>query len=166
MIDPLSNETLGAGMIVDVEGREETRGQVSASDRATRFGNRPAVIALDDAEAACAASGTRALTIAERWWPLWRIYRRRIARALAKAAGLIVIVTGFRAPNAIDASRLATHEALSILERRGILIGRKEQLLGAKEFSRPKGSSLPFVKCFSKASATVSGKMSTQCPGS
>ena len=29
VIDPLSNETLGAGMIIDIEGKEETRGQVT-----------------------------------------------------------------------------------------------------------------------------------------
>ena len=52
MIDPLSNETLGAGMIVDVEGREETRGQVTDAERAARFGHRAAVVAVDDSEAA------------------------------------------------------------------------------------------------------------------
>src|SRR5436305_3910481 len=52
LIDPLSNETLGAGMILDVEGKEETRGQVTSAERATRFGNRAAVIAVDDSEAA------------------------------------------------------------------------------------------------------------------
>ena len=52
VIDPLSNETLGAGMIIDVEGKEETRGQVTEAERTTRFGHRPAVIAVDDSEAA------------------------------------------------------------------------------------------------------------------
>jgi hypothetical protein len=51
------------------------------------------------------------------------------AVALANAAGLIVIVTGFAPPTAIDASRLATHEVIATLERRGILIGHEEQLL-------------------------------------
>ncbi len=52
VIDPLSNETLGAGMIIDVEGKEETRGQVTEAERASRFGHRAAVIAVDDSEAA------------------------------------------------------------------------------------------------------------------
>jgi sulfate adenylyltransferase large subunit len=126
VIDPLSNETLGAGMIIDVEGKEETRGQVTPAERATRFGNRSAVIAVDDSEAAL---------LLER-----ELFDRgalvavmpdldAAALELAKAAGLIVIVTGFAPPNAVDASRLATHEVIGILERRGVLTGREEQLL-------------------------------------
>ncbi len=126
VIDPLSNETLGAGMIIDIEGKEETRGQVTAAERATRFGNRSAVIAVDDAEAAL---------LLER-----ELFDRGAlvavmpdvdtdALALAKAAGLIVIVSGLVPPNAIDASRMATHEVIAILERRGVLIGREDQLL-------------------------------------
>jgi sulfate adenylyltransferase large subunit len=126
IIDPLSNETLGAGMIVDVEGKEETRGQVTASERATRFGNRSAVIAVDDSEAALLLErelfdrGALVAVIPE---------ADPAAVALASAAGLILIVTGFVPPTAIDASRLATHEVIAILERRGILIGHEEQLL-------------------------------------
>ena len=125
VIDPLSNETLGAGMIVDVEGKEETRGQVSASDRATRFGNRPAVVLVDDAEAALllerelfdrgalvAAIGTVDAA----------------AHALVRASGLIAIVTS-ETPHAIDARKLATHETINLLERRGVLIGNKERLV-------------------------------------
>ncbi len=40
VIDTLSNETLGAGMILDIEGKEETRGQVTESERTARFGHR------------------------------------------------------------------------------------------------------------------------------
>jgi len=126
VIDPLSNETLGAGMILDVEGKEETRGQVTAAERATRFGNRASVVAVDDAEAALLLErelfdrGALVAVIPE---------ADDAALALAKAAGLIVIVTGFAPPTAIDASKLATHEVISILERRGILIGREEQLV-------------------------------------
>ena len=126
IIDPLSNETLGAGMIIDIEGKEETRGQVTAAERATRFGNRPAVIAVDDSEAALLLErelfdrGALVAVILE---------ADDASLALAKAAGLIVIVTGFAPPSAIDASRLATHEVISILEHRGILIGREEQLV-------------------------------------
>jgi hypothetical protein len=51
------------------------------------------------------------------------------ALAMAHAAGLIVIVTGAAPVQAIDASRMATHEAIAALERRGVLIGHEEQLL-------------------------------------
>src|ERR1700728_127273 len=126
VIDPLSNETLGAGMILDVEGKEETRGQVTDAERTTRFGHRAAVIAVDDSEAALLLERE----LFDRGALVAVIHEADTASlALAKAAGLIVIVTGFAAPNAIDASRLATHEVIGILERRGILIGREEQLL-------------------------------------
>jgi hypothetical protein len=42
---------------------------------------------------------------------------------------LIVIVTGTPPADAIDARRLATHEAIAMMERRGVLIGREDQLL-------------------------------------
>jgi len=126
VIDPLSNETLGAGMIIDVEGKEEIRGQVTAAERATRFGNRAAVIAVDDAEAALLLErelfdrGALVAVIPE---------ADDASLDLAKAAGLIILVTGIAPSSAIDAGKLATHEVISILERRGILIGREEQLL-------------------------------------
>jgi bifunctional enzyme CysN/CysC/sulfate adenylyltransferase subunit 1 len=126
VIDPLSNETLGAGMIVDVEGKEETRGQVTGAERATRFGNRYVVIAVDDSEAALLLErelfdrGALVAVISD---------ADPAALALASAAGLILIVTGVAPPTSIDASRLATHEVIAILERRGILIGHEEQLL-------------------------------------
>jgi sulfate adenylyltransferase large subunit len=126
VIDPLSNETLGAGMIVDVEGKEETRGQVTAAERATRFGNRAAVVAVDDSEAALLLErelferGAMVAVVSE---------ADAAAIALATAAGIILIVTGSAPAASIDARRLATHEAIGILERRGILIGHEEQLL-------------------------------------
>jgi hypothetical protein len=126
VIDPLSNETLGAGMIIGVEGKEETRGQVTAAERVTRSGNRPAVIAVEDSEAALLLErelfDRGALVVVAAG-------SDEAALALAHAAGLIVIVTGAPRPNAIDARRLATHEVVETLERRGILIGHEEQLL-------------------------------------
>jgi sulfate adenylyltransferase large subunit len=126
LIDPLSNETLGAGMIVDVEGKEETRGQVTDAERSSRAGHRAAVIAVDDAEAALLLErelfdrGANVVVV-DRAEPG--------ALAMAHAAGLIVIVTGAAPVQAIDASRMATHEAIAALERRGVLIGHEEQLL-------------------------------------
>ena len=130
VIDPLSNETLGAGMIIGVEGKEETRGQVTAAERATRFGHRPAVIAVDDSEAALLLErelfdrGALVVVVSD-------VTRDAddAALAVAKAAGLIVIVTGFAPPDAIDARRLATHEVIGVLERRSVLIGHEEQQL-------------------------------------
>jgi sulfate adenylyltransferase large subunit len=125
VIDPLSNETLAAGMILDVEGKEETRGQVTEADRATRSGNRPAVVMVDDSEAALLLErelfdrGALVVVSAE---------AEPQALALAHAAGLIVIVTAAAPPDALDARRLATHEAIALLERRGVLIGHEEQL--------------------------------------
>jgi hypothetical protein len=49
--------------------------------------------------------------------------------ALATAAGLIVLATGVAPPSAIDLRRLATHEAIRQLERRGVLSGYEEQLV-------------------------------------
>lgn len=126
VIDPLSNETLGAGMIQDIEGKEETRGQVTQAERTSRSGHRAAVIAVDDSEAALLLErelfdrGAVVAVLPE---------ADRGAMALAKAAGLIVIVTGTPLVNAIDARRLATHEVITALERRGVLIGHEEQLL-------------------------------------
>jgi sulfate adenylyltransferase large subunit len=126
VIDPLSNETLGAGMIIDVEGKEETRGQVTEAERRTRFGHRAAVIAVEDSEAALLLErelferGAFVAVIPE---------ADPASLALAKTAGLIVIVTSAPPANAIDARRLATHEAVVVLERRGVLTGHEEQLL-------------------------------------
>jgi hypothetical protein len=126
IIDPLSNETLGAGMIADIEGREETRGQVTAAERVTRFGNRPAVVAVDDAEAALLLERE----LFDRGAVVAVINDADVgALALARAAGLIAVVTGIAPPGAIDATRLATHEAIGVLERRGILVSHEEQLL-------------------------------------
>jgi hypothetical protein len=129
LIDPLSNETLGAGMIQDVEGKEETRGQVTQAERTTRAGHRPAVIAVDDSEAALLLErelfdrGANVVVTAS---------ADPAALAIASAAGLIVIVTGSAPENAIDARRLATHEAIATLERKGVLTGRDEQLLAGE----------------------------------
>jgi hypothetical protein len=99
---------------------------VTDAERSARFGNRSAMIAVDDSEAALLLErelfdrGAVVAVVAE---------ADRSGVALAKAAGLIVIVTGTPPANAIDARRLATHEAIAVLERRGVLVGREEQLL-------------------------------------
>jgi sulfate adenylyltransferase large subunit len=126
VIDPLSNETLGAGMILDIEGREEVRGQVSDTDRIARYGHRGAVVTVEDTQSA---------------WLLERELFDRGANvavaaslegtsaALANAAGLIVIVIGHAPAGAIDLRRVATQEAVRQLERRGVLTGHEEQLI-------------------------------------
>jgi sulfate adenylyltransferase large subunit len=122
VIDPLSNETLGAGMIVDVEGKEETRGQVSDAERRTRFGHRAAVIVVDDAEAALLLE--RELFDRGALVSVTEVGQLPLARA----AGMIAILTS-PAPGAVDARRMATNEALNLLEQRGILGGLDEELL-------------------------------------
>jgi sulfate adenylyltransferase large subunit len=125
IIDPLTNETLGAGMIIDIEGKEETRGQVSPSDRAARFGHRGAVVAVEDTESALLlerelfdrGANVAVLTMLELG-----------ASRLASAAGLIVIVVDIVPPGAIDLRRTGTHEAVRQLGRLGVLAGHEEQL--------------------------------------
>jgi sulfate adenylyltransferase large subunit len=120
IIDPLSNETLGAGMIVDLEGKEETRGQVTEAERTARYGHRGAVITVEDAESAL---------LLER-----ELFDRGANVAVgvpveAAAAGLIVIVIGSAPGGAIDLRRSATSEAVRTLERRGVLRGPEEMLI-------------------------------------
>ena len=126
IIDPLSNETLGAGMIVDIEGKEETRGQVSPTDRTSRFGHRPAVVAVEDSESALLLErelfdrGANVVVVTA---------LEANAAKLAHGAGLIVIVVGSVPPGAVDLRRAATNEAVRQLGRQGILAGHEEQLL-------------------------------------
>jgi hypothetical protein len=120
VIDPLSNETLGAGMIVDLEGKEETRGQVSDFERAARFGHHGAIVAVEDTESAL---------LLER-----ELFDRGANVAVgispdAAAAGMIVIVIGAAPHGAIDLRRLAPHEGVRLLERRGVLTGHGELLI-------------------------------------
>jgi sulfate adenylyltransferase large subunit len=127
VIDPLSNDTLGAGMITAIEGQEETRGQVSSAERMARSGHRAAVLAADDAEAAhlierelfdrgalVAVTASASDAVIE----------------LANSAGLILIVTAAVPPiGAIDARKMAPHEAIELLEKRGVLTAREDQLI-------------------------------------
>ena len=124
LIDPVSNETLAAGMIIDIEGKEEPRGLVLESDRVARFGHRSAIVAVEDHESA---------VLLER-----ELFDRGAAVAvvdgadaqsaqLAKAAGLIVIVTGTAPANAIDVKKLSPSETLTLLEKRSVLVSREEQ---------------------------------------
>jgi sulfate adenylyltransferase large subunit len=125
VIDPLSNETLGAGMIVDIEGKEETRGQVSVNDRIARFGHRAAVVTVEDTQSALLLErelferGAAVAVVAS---------LDASAQNLASLAGLIAIVIGGGPAGSVDLRRLATHEAVRQLERRGILTGHEEQL--------------------------------------
>jgi sulfate adenylyltransferase large subunit len=126
IIDPLSNETLGAGMIVDIEGKEETRGQVSQADRASRFGHRAAVVAVEDNESAILLErelfdrGSNVVVVSS---------PEASALKLASAAGLIVIVIGSVPAGAIDLRRTATQESVRQLGRLGVLAGHEELLL-------------------------------------
>jgi sulfate adenylyltransferase large subunit len=117
-IDPLSNETLGAGMIDAIEGQEETRGQVSQEERAARFGHAPAVLAVEDHESARMLERGlfdrgAAVVVAESPSPA--------ELALASAAGFILIVPAALPPDAIDLQRLTLEDAIRLLEKRGII---------------------------------------------
>ena len=120
VIDPLSNETLGAGMIIDIEGKEETRGQVSDADRAGAL-RPPGRDYRGGRHRIRAAPGTR-------------VFDRGANVAVgisvdAIAAGMIVIVIGHVPYGSIDLRRIATQEAVRLLERRGILTGHEELLI-------------------------------------
>jgi hypothetical protein len=126
IIDPLSNETLGAGMIADIEGREEMRGYVSHTDRAARYGHRGAVVVVEDTESALLLERE----LFDRGANVAVVASLDVgARALAGAAGLIAIVIGQTPEGAIDLRRVATVEAVRQLERAGVLTGMEEQLI-------------------------------------
>ena len=48
LIDPLSNETVGAGMIASAASELAGQGRVTAAERRARFGHKPAVIVVED----------------------------------------------------------------------------------------------------------------------
>ena len=54
LIDPLSNETVGAGMIVSAVTEVSGQGRVTAADRRSRFGHSPAIVVIEDEERAYA----------------------------------------------------------------------------------------------------------------
>ena len=125
LIDPLTNETAGAGMILAVEGRDETRGQVTVTERASRFGHRAAIVTVDDGEAAL---------LLER-----ELFDRGASVAVAGrvpdtsatvlyAAGILAIHVGQPKGGAIDARGLSTAETISLLEIRGVLVGTDDYL--------------------------------------
>jgi hypothetical protein len=126
MVDPLSNETLGAGMIVDIEGKEETRGQVTSSERLARFGHTAAIASVENFEAALLLERElfdrgASVAVVES--------ADEITLSLAQAGGLLVLATGTVPAGAIDLKRLGTHVAIRQLVRRGLLAGHEEQLI-------------------------------------
>jgi len=54
LIDALTNETMGAGMIVSAVTETLQHGRVTAAERQSRFGHRAAVVVIDDARSAYA----------------------------------------------------------------------------------------------------------------
>jgi sulfate adenylyltransferase subunit 1 len=54
LIDPLSNETVGAGMIVSAVTESLGQGRVTAAERRARFGHPPAILVIEDEELAYA----------------------------------------------------------------------------------------------------------------
>jgi len=91
LVDPISNRTVGAGMIRSVEGRKRVQGPVTAGERQTRYGHPGLIIVLNDCESELA----------------WMLERRlfdhgcvvylnvdETTAAVTAAAGMIAIVTG------------------------------------------------------------------------
>jgi hypothetical protein len=113
-------------MITGIEGKEEIRGQVSAAERAARFGHRPAVIQVEDQESALLLErelfdrGANVVVMG---------VAPTNAAALAIAGGLILIVTSGAPSTALDLSGVATQEMVRRLERKSILTGHEEQLI-------------------------------------
>jgi hypothetical protein len=117
VIDPLSNETLGAGMILDVEGKEEIHSHVTEAERAARFGHRGAVVAVTDSEAALLLERElfdRGALVA--------VVDAAFAEA-ASAAGMIAIVVGKPLAGSLtplEASALLPGHEESLLDGEGI----------------------------------------------
>jgi sulfate adenylyltransferase large subunit len=125
VIDPLSNETLGAGMIIDIEGKEETRGQVSEAERIARFGHRGAVLAVEDTESALLLERElfdRGANVAVTPSP------SPCCIDLAHMAGIVLIAVGTIPPGAIDLRGLATAEAVRQWDRLTNISGSEESL--------------------------------------
>jgi sulfate adenylyltransferase large subunit len=55
LIDPLSNETIAAGMIVSAVAGVSGHGRVTAAERRARFGHKPAILVIEDEPLAYAA---------------------------------------------------------------------------------------------------------------
>lgn len=126
LIDPLTNETSGAGMISAAEGREETRGPVTTAERSARFGHRAAVVCVETMEAAQLLErelfelGAN-VAIAGRVPPN--------GATVLYSAGMIAIAIGTGMPNAIDVRGLSPERALELLEIRGVLTGASARLI-------------------------------------
>ncbi len=126
LIDPLTNETAGAGMIIAAEGREETRGPVTAAERVSRFGHRGAVVCVEDMDAAVFLE-RELFNLGCNVAVAGRLPSN--AATVLYSAGMLAIAVGPVMPNAIDARGLAVAEVLELLEIRGVLTGSRPRLI-------------------------------------
>jgi sulfate adenylyltransferase large subunit len=111
VIDRLTNVTVGAGMIVgEAQDGEGDAHPVSAEEKAARFGQKPAVVAINAANAEDVA-----LKLDRRLFEMGRV--SSIASAenaeLLKAAGLVALVAG--GADGADISLAADQESLDSL---------------------------------------------------
>ncbi|MBI3681449.1 MAG: sulfate adenylyltransferase subunit CysN [Acidobacteria bacterium] len=125
LIDPLTNGTVGAGMILTaIDRRAAGAGRVTSSERQARNGHTPALLAL--ANPALATRLERRLF--DHGCQVMAMENSEAASAL-RDAGLIVIGSAFEDPRAVDLNLLplpkdeeaAVDALIAYLEQQGIL---------------------------------------------
>jgi len=113
LIDPLTNETLGAGMIVGAAGTSTSgRGRVSAAERAAARGHAAAVLALPEGQWELAYALERLLF--DRGWMVHVIEKPaslRQAIDTACAAGMVAIVV----PTSADDVAIAAESSAKVI---------------------------------------------------
>ena len=107
VIDPISNATLGAGMLLGVSADDRTRGHVTLIERAQRCGHDPAIIDVPGREDVAQALER---VLFDQGCAVAIAHDRHTAQAL-KSAGLIAICT---APDAGGAGIALTHRSAQI----------------------------------------------------
>lgn len=111
IIDRLTNVTVGAGMIVgEAQDSDGDSSPVSAEEKAARFGQKPAVVAINAVNAAEVA-----LQLDRRLFEMGRVSGIATAEnaELLKAAGLVALVAG--GADGADISLAADQESLDSL---------------------------------------------------
>jgi sulfate adenylyltransferase large subunit len=115
LIDPITNDTLAAGMISGPADDTAASGPVTALERAARIGHSPRLILLPNADAAIAAQIERSLF--EEGYLVYCAGDLRAGEAAA-SAGLVALVYG---PEAVAASTSIPHTPIASGDVAGIL---------------------------------------------
>lgn len=109
LIDPITNDTLAAGMISGPEAAPEA-GLVTAAERAARIGHAPQLILLPHADAATAEHLERQLF--DHGYLVYRTERLADGKAAADA-GLVGMVFGSEATGGTDSAILSKESSLT-----------------------------------------------------